>query len=120
MNMKSIIAGSSFLLIVFVSGCYYDKEELLYPNTIANCTATNSRFTDVQSIVALKCATTGCHNAGAAAGGVVLETYDQIRSVSNRILQRVIIDKTMPPGAPLTAEETAILQCWINAGTPNN
>lgn len=110
------------ILVAFsiLSGCYYDKEELLYPVTNVDCSTVNARFTDVKSIIALRCATAGCHNSGTAAGGAVLETYDQIRSLAGRITQRVITDKTMPPGAPLSPDEIATIKCWINSGTPNN
>lgn len=109
-----------FVFITILPGCYYDKEALLYPGTSVDCNVVSAKFTDVRAIISLKCASAGCHNAGTAAGGAVLETYDQVSKLSARIMQRVIIEKTMPPGAPLSAQELAILECWINSGTPNN
>ena len=106
-------------LLIFV-GCYYDKEELLYPSDTIDCTAVNATFTSVQPIIAMKCATAACHNAASAAGGTVLETYDQIKAKANRINQRAIIDKTMPSDKPLHANEMAALKCWISSGAPNN
>ncbi|HEY0678847.1 MAG TPA: hypothetical protein VGD17_11210 [Chitinophagaceae bacterium] len=116
LNFRFIIPG---ILILF-TGCYYDKEELLYPESITNCTAVNARFTDVKPIILSKCATSGCHNAQGKAGGIMLETYDQVKAVSARINQRVIIERSMPPGSPLTVGEITVLKCWINSGTPNN
>jgi uncharacterized membrane protein len=55
-----------------------------------------------------------------AAGGTVLETYDQVKAKAGRIQQRAIVERSMPPGTPLTAGDIAILQCWISSGTPNN
>ena len=106
--------------VIIMSGCYYDKENLLYPGSTIDCTVVNARFTDVKPIILTKCATAGCHNTASAAGGIVLETYAQISSNASMIDQRVIKDKTMPPSAPLSAADIATLKCWISAGSPNN
>lgn len=108
------------LLLIASAGCYYDKEDLLYPGSDINCGTITATFVSVKSIIAANCTTTGCHNAGAAAGGTVLETYDQIRAKASRINQRTIIEKTMPPAKALSPGEIAILKCWISSGTPNN
>lgn len=110
-----------FIVLIFLGeGCYYDKEELLYPATATDCSTVNATFTSVKSIITSKCATAGCHNAATGAGGTILETYDQVKAKADRINQRAIVDKTMPPSAPLSSGEVAILKCWINSGTPNN
>ena len=108
------------VLIFFGEGCYYDKEEILYPAAATDCSTVNATFTGVKSIITSKCATAGCHNAATAAGGTVLETYDQVKAKADRINQRAIVDKTMPPSTPLSTSEVAILKCWISSGTPNN
>jgi len=112
----SITAG------MLLSGCYYDKEALLYHKTAAiDCTTISSKFsTDVAPIMKNKCATSGCHDAAGNAGGTILETYAQVSAAAARINQRAIIDQTMPPAGPLSPSETAVLTCWISAGTPNN
>ena|SRR5687768_15736987 len=106
------------VMSILNTGCYYDKAELLYPGSTVDCSTVSATFTNVKSIMANRC--NGCHNARDAAGGTVLETYDQVKAKADRINQRVIIEKTMPPGASLTAREIAILTCWISSGTPNN
>jgi uncharacterized membrane protein len=103
-----------------LAGCYYDKAELLYPDGAIDCSTVTATFVKVQSILTSKCNTSGCHNTRDAAGGTVLETYDQAKEKAGRINQRAIVEKTMPPGTALTSSETAILKCWINSGTPNN
>jgi len=109
------------IAIVLATGCYYyDKEALLYPNSTVDCSKITATYTVVKSILTNKCNTAGCHNAASAAGSVVLETYDQVKAMAGRIRQRAIVDKTMPPGTPLTTSEIAVLTCWINSGTPNN
>jgi len=110
----SIITSMTML----TAGCYYDKEELLYPGSAVDCSTVSATYTKVQTIMTNKCNT--CHSARSAAGGVVLETYDLVKAKAGRINQRAIVEKTMPPTAPLTTEEIAILKCWIASGTPNN
>lgn len=122
MNSKKIVL--SILILTFISSiissCYYDKEDLLYGNNV-DCSSIDSKFsTAINPLMQSKCAYSGCHDAGTVAGGVSLENYPEIAAKAGRINQRCLIDKTMPPGSPLTATETAALQCWINAGAPNN
>jgi uncharacterized membrane protein len=105
-------------MTTLTAGCYYDKEELLYPGSAVDCSVVLATFSKVQSIMTNRCNT--CHNARSAAGNTVLETYDQIKAKADRINQRVIVEKTMPPGAVLSTEEIALLKCWISSGTPNN
>jgi uncharacterized membrane protein len=105
-------------MTMLIAGCYYDKEELLYPGSAVDCSVVLATFSKVKSIMMNRCNT--CHSTRDAAGGTVLETYDQIKAKADRINQRVIVEKTMPPGMVLSAEEIAILKCWISSGTPNN
>jgi uncharacterized membrane protein len=105
---------------MLMAGCYYDKAELLYPDSLVDCSTVAGTFTKVKSIMENKCNTSGCHNAAGAAGGTVLETYDQVKAKTTRINQRAIVEKTMPPGNALSSEEIATLKCWISSGTPNN
>jgi uncharacterized membrane protein len=115
-------AGFIAIMVLSLSGCYYDHEETLYhKSATVDCTTINAKFsTDVAPIISGKCATSGCHDAASSAGGTVLTNYAQISAKAARINQRCIIDKTMPPGSPLTTTEVGILQCWINSGAPNN
>jgi len=110
------------LTVVTITGCYYDREDLLYPSTpSANCTTVPAKFsTDIDPLIQSKCATSGCHDAATGAGNAILVTYTQISAQAARINQRCVIDKTMPTSGPLTADEIAALTCWINSGTPNN
>ncbi len=122
--MRVVITPLLFLFVmcVFISGCYYDKADLLY-GTIApiDCATTSAKFsTDVNPIIQSKCATSGCHNSASGAGNCVLVTYAQISAQSARINQRCVVEKTMPTGGPLAAAEIASLKCWIDSGSPNN
>jgi uncharacterized membrane protein len=119
MKIKYIIVS---LITFAAAGCYYDKEELLYPGTgtPANCNTVPAKFgTDVSPIISTQCATAGCHN-GTAAGGLVLQTHAQISTAKDIIKQRAVVEKSMPPSGPLTPAQVNVLQCWIDAGAPNN
>lgn len=103
------------------AGCYYDKEEILYPNSTIDCSSVNATYaTGVAPIMAAKCATSGCHNKQSVAGGLILESYSQVSAASAKIRQRVVVEKTMPTSGPLPSNEIAIIKCWIDAGSPNN
>jgi uncharacterized membrane protein len=117
-----VAISATFICAVVLSGCYYDKEELLYHNTGAtDCATISAKFsTDVAPLMANKCATAGCHDAASGAGGSVLETYGQISATAAKINQRCVVEKNMPPGSALSAAEIASLSCWINSGSPNN
>jgi uncharacterized membrane protein len=109
--------------MITTTGCYYDKEELLYSGRTAavNCTTVSAKFAaDVKPIISTKCATAGCHNAAGSAGGSILETYAQISAQSARVNQRCVIDKTMPTSGPLSPAEISIIKCWVESGALNN
>lgn len=123
MNSARLTLTKFFVLLfldLLLKSCYYDSEQKLYHISAVDCTTISSKFsTDVMPIVTSTCATPSCHNS-TGVGGIVLQTYDQVKANTDRIRQRVLVDKTMPPNGALNSSELNIIQCWINAGTPNN
>jgi uncharacterized membrane protein len=114
------ISGLILILIAGLESCYYDNEEELYHLTPVDCSTVNASFSQsVLPLITTKCATSGCHNASAA-GGVVLQNYDQINAKADRIKQRVIVERTMPPGGGPTLDQANIISCWITNGKLNN
>jgi uncharacterized membrane protein len=110
------------LLALSASGCYRDKEELLYPGSTqpVDCTTTPAKFTtDVQPVILSKCAVSGCHDASAS-GGIIFQNYTQISSKKDRINSRAIVEKTMPASGALLPAEIAKIKCWIDGGALNN
>jgi uncharacterized membrane protein len=104
--------------LFWLDSCYYDNEEDLYDTRALDCTTIPATYnTNVQTIINTKCAITGCHNSSGA-GGTVLTTYANVKLKTDRINQRVIKDKTMPPGGGMTTEQLNILSCWISNGAP--
>ena len=122
MKIKSeILRLASFgILLSVMDSCYYDNEQKLYHLTTVDCSTISATYkNDVTPIITNNCSTPSCHNS-TGAGGVTLLTYDQTYSKLDRIKQRVLVDKTMPPNGALNAAEINIIQCWINNGAPNN
>jgi hypothetical protein len=120
-NLLRITAGI-VVVIVLLASCYYDKSDLLYGNN-THCNGVNSKFSTVISpMVQSKCSYAGCHDAGTGAGGTVLENYSQISASANKINQQCVASRAMPPiGYPALSDSDRIsLQCWIDAGAPNN
>lgn len=123
-KLKNIpTAGCIILLLVtLITGCYADKEELLYPGSVStvDCNTVTAKYAaDVQPIIASKCATGGCHDAGAS-GGVILQTHSQVSAKKDRVYARAVVEKSMPSSGALSPAEIAKLKCWIDNGAPNN
>jgi uncharacterized membrane protein len=82
-----------------------------------------SYSTDIQPIIAAKCATSGCHVAGGTGVGD-FSTYTDLKAKvdGGQINNRVYQVKDMPPaGNPqLSQDELDRLKCWIQQGAQNN
>jgi uncharacterized membrane protein len=80
-------------------------------------------FAEARHIIDRRCA--ACHSAsptdltfGAAPAGVMFDTPEQIAERVNRINERAVVSRTMPPGnkTNITEEERDMLRRWIAAG----
>lgn len=126
--MKQTIKISLILLIVFVTGCYYDSEEKLYPQLSTSCDLTNVTFSaTVTSILQASCFS--CHsnsNAASSASGIKIQNYaDVVTLAKNGKLMGTVNHasgyQAMPQGGgKLTDCEINQLQKWIDNGTLNN
>lgn len=76
-------------------------------------------FADVRSVIDRRCAS--CHSAApsddqfrVAPGGVVFDTPEQIHALAPRIMQRAVVDRTMPLAnkTKMTEAEREILRAW--------
>lgn len=108
-------------VIINLPGCYYDKEDLVYPKS--TCDTLNMTYTkDIQSIITVNCS--GCHT-GNVATGVNLGTYAGLRTRADngRLLDRITTtdpNRLMPKGGPRLPEcEISKIKAWINRGAPN-
>lgn len=122
-SMKWIL--STGILFVFISSCYYDKEENLYFASQFECDTTNVRYSvQVSGIISQNCLP--CHNAATASGGISLETYDQLKTMvlNGRVGASIRHDagvSAMPKLSPKLSEcKIQTLAIWEKAGCPNN
>ena len=118
------------LLLVFVSGCYYDNEEYLYPSVGQNftCDTTDVSLSGaIMPIFESRCLV--CHGNTTAAGlgaGINLETYSELKIwVNNGKLEGSVNHlpgfSQMPKGtSKLDSCSLAQISAWINQGALNN
>lgn len=112
----------NFILVVFLSACYYDNEEELYPSNMNDCNTEQLTFTaDIQPIINSSCAIPACHQAGGNGFGN-FETYSGLKAIldNGSFENRVIIQRNMPPNRELSSCEIEKLKEWLNQGAPNN
>ena len=119
LKITSLIA----ILILSLTGCYYDVEEEIY--TSIDCLTTDMSYTnDILPIIQMDCYE--CHSSAANFGNVTLEGYNKISTyVNNGKLVGVI--KHEPGFSPMPKNRAQILQCeiekieeWIAQGALNN
>ena len=105
--------------IIVLSGCYYDKEEILYPDGL-NCGNVPAKFaTDINTIIQTRCAIAGCHAAGSTNGVGPLTSYELISSHAVEI-KSAVVSGFMPQGSSLTPVQIKAISCWVDSGAPNN
>ena len=127
-SMKNLIRLTPIILLfsLLLSGCYYDKENELYPATACGDTAIVTYELSVKPIMALQC--NRCHSPGNPSGNVITSTYDGLRkeAISGNLWYGVnwegSLQTRMPQGAldTLSVCERTKIKKWIDAGAPNN
>jgi uncharacterized membrane protein len=84
---------------------------------------TNINFAEVNAIVQKRCIT--CHSSmptddviKVPPNGVTYDTPDNLVKLKDKIMQQVVITKTMPQNnkTNMTLEEREIIRCWIEQG----
>jgi len=114
----------TILIVVTLQSCYYDNEEDLYPNPPECDTINVSYSQDVWPIISSNC--TSCHSGGAPSGNVYLDNYDNIViAADNGSLMGAIKHENgyspMPKGGAMLSDcNIAIIQKWVDDGTPDN
>lgn len=115
-----------FLMASSLSGCYYDKEELLYPGS---CTAPASPVfaTDILPLLNSRC--NSCHSSASSSGsggGNILDSYTEVKKQadSGKLLgsiQHASGYSAMPKNSgKIPACEIQKIQNWISSGALNN
>jgi len=119
--MRKIYPGLLIAMAVsLLAGCYYDKEEVLYPGGNSCQTSANKFAANVNPIIQTKCATTpDCHATGSTNTAGPLTDYGKIKNLAN-VIRGQVLSGLMPKTGSLTAEEKQSIICWIDSGAPNN
>lgn len=121
---KGILILFAISSIMIISGCYYDKEDLLYGNSTCDTTAVTYSQT-VKSILSNN-SCMSCHAGAIPSGSINLETYANVKAtVTNGSLYGSITHATgyvaMPQGASsMSSCDIKKIKAWIDAGAPNN
>ena len=113
----------TLVLLAFLMACESENaEDLLSQQPVIKTAVTADSATvffttDIQPLIANKCATSGCH---ASSGNfITLETYTQIEQNKARVNSEVIAG-SMPQGGALPQSDKDLIQTWINEGAQNN
>src|SRR5687768_8022023 len=116
--MKTIASILFFIVLVSVSGCYYDKEELLYPNG-NDCSGVAATYSGtIQGIIQTSCALgSTCHGAGSTNGPGQFTNYDEVKAAAAQVRSSVV-SGIMPKGMTLPAEDIKAIRCWVDGGAP--
>ena len=95
------------------------------PSTTGSANAIEPSFANVRHVIDRRCA--ACHSTtptdltfGPAPAGVAFDTPEQIATFANRINERAVITRTMPPAnkTGLTDAERDLLSRWFTSGAP--
>lgn len=119
----------SFIISVLIissllTGCYYDKEDLLYGPNTCDTTAVATYSAVVAPIMAASC--NGCHSTASPAAGIALDNYNGVKAqVTNGKLIGTITwaagYSAMPKGGSKLPDcNITKIKQWIAAGAQNN
>ena len=121
---KIIFAGITAAL--FFTGCYYDKEEIIYP--AGSCNSAGSTYSGtVSPLLNARC--NSCHSTAAAptsGNNIVLDNYNSVKIQANNGKLLASINHAggatpMPKGgSKLSSCEIAKITNWVGSGAPNN
>lgn len=126
--MKALLISVG-VVFIFLSGCYYDSKEYLYPSLSTVCTDTISPVVYsgvVSTILSNNCVS--CHSGSNPHGGILLDNYTNVKTqVDNGQLLGSILhtgsftgSKAMPPSSTLDDCSISAIKKWINNQAPQN
>ncbi len=116
--MKKVLYSTLLFGFIVLTGCYYDKEDKLYPNSTNNtdCNAVLTYDTGIKTIIDANCASSGCHNSGGTSPD--LSNYSLVKASATKITLRAITQKNMPAPSGMSSCNITKLDNWIKAGMP--
>ena len=123
-RLKILVRLTVFVsIILFVTSCYYDKYDEVYPGNYQRikCDSSGSYSKSVSRVFLVNCI--GCHNKSVNNGGIILDNYNGAfyAARSGKLMQSVDGNPPiMPPGSNLDSCSIKALKNWIQLGAPNN
>ena len=126
--MKKILyIIATVTLVLFFQSCYYDKEEILYPNIENTCNSSDADFGTIKNTISENCLS--CHSnslASTLGGSLKLEDYADIKNYADngKLLGSIKHESGYSPmpknGVKINDCKISQIENWINSGTPNN
>lgn len=123
---KTTLVVAAFLLICGLgSGCYYDKQNEIYP--AGKCDTTGTSFSkDIQPVIQNNCAIANCHVSPNPPSGGDLSKYDVVKIIA--LDGRLVSSITHKGGySPMPQNAAKLSDCiinkfkiWVAEGAPNN
>jgi len=123
--MKSLLEIVILIIIILsLSTCYYNKEEILYQDK--SCDTTNITYIGKIDTIFSKKTCFSCHASTVAppdGGGLQLDKYAIVKANINRVIGAITHQpgfKSMPLGQSETIDPCSIniIQLWKAAGMP--
>lgn len=121
--MERLIIKTLMLSLVFISSCYYDNEEDLYPASA--CVTENMSYqNNIVPILSHNCYV--CHSAAANTANITLEGHASLMKYVNSgqlvgAINHASGFTPMPQNASrLLACDIAKIEQWVADGAPNN
>ena len=122
--MKILFA--CIIILAFLSGCYYDSKENLYPVIDNSCNDTINVTYSSKVVPILNNYCNSCHSGSNPGGNVQLGNYTGVKAMvdNGKLLGSIKHDGTASPmpqgGGKLDDCKIATVSKWISSGAPNN
>lgn len=123
---KLVLYSTLFLLGIYLTSCYNNKEEEVYPTIKSGCDTlvTMTYSTHVAPLLKSKCTT--CHGGSSPSAGIGLDTYEGVKKVADNGKLYGAINHS-PSYQPMPKGGDKIVFCqirqikiWIDKGALNN
>ena len=115
------------IALAFLSSCYYDKENDLYPDEVSDCDTLSVTYVkDVKPVITAHCIK--CHSNSSAStlgGGIKLESYSDVKehTLNGSLYGSVSADPefyVMPRDYRIPSCTVLKIKVWASNGTPEN
>ena len=114
------------LTVLWLSSCYYDKADLLYPLSASPCDTVTAISYSQKVVPMFQQYCYGCHSGGSPSGGIAMGTYetDKALALNGKLYGTITYANgysPMPEGMGRLSDcQIAIIKKWIDNNTPNN